>query len=325
MHCVGNLDWTANLQLFRFMLELFEGATIIFIMVSGYLFQHLSDRFDYSLYLSKKFKNVIAPYIAVSLPGILLLLTKPYFLTANPELQGSPWWERVGFLYIYGGSQLNYVLWFIPVMTIFYLLAPIFIIFLRKPAFFLSLVILIPASILAHRTSVQKYHHIHLAFYFLSAYMSGMVAGLYRENVWQFLERYILAIGAIYISVLLGHFLFTDYIGSYVSEVFSRENGLIDWLYIQKFTLFFILIYIFRRLDGVEMRSLDFLATISFAIFFLHIYVLHVYSHLVHWHQFPGNILNTLWLFLLAIGCSSLIAVVLRRALGPSSRVLIGA
>jgi peptidoglycan/LPS O-acetylase OafA/YrhL len=325
MHAIGNLDWSANHQLYRFLLEIFQGATLVFVMISGYLFQHLSNKFNYYNYLTTKFKNVILPYIIISLPGVMLLLTKSEFLAENPELQGSPLWARVIFLYIYGGAQLNYVLWFVPVMTIYYLLAPIFIKFLRNPALFLSLIVLIPSAILAHRTTVQKYHHFQLAFYFLPAYMTGMLAGLYREKVRDFTDHYIIILLIAFLCVLFGHFFLTDYDGSYVQEIFSTENGVIDWIFVQKFLLFFILLYIFRRLDRFNLSALDYIATVSFAIFFLHIYVLYVYSHIIHWHQYAGNLQNLVLLLIMTISCSTFLAYLSRRFFGRTSRMLIGA
>jgi peptidoglycan/LPS O-acetylase OafA/YrhL len=294
-------------------------------MISGFLFQHLSDRFNYADYLTKKVKNVIIPYIVISLPGILLLLSKPDFLAQNPELQGTAWLERVAFLYLYSGSQLNYVLWFVPVVTIYYLLAPVFMIFLRRPKLFLVLIVLIPISALEHRTNIQKYHHLEIALYFLSAYMLGMLTGLYRERILLFVDKYIYHLIFLFVFVLLGHLFLSDHVGTYVEHSFSDENGRIDWIFIQKLLLFYVLIGLFKRLENKRYPALDYIATISFAIFFLHIYVLYVYSHLIHWYQYPGNLLNLFALTVITIVFSTGIAYLSRLLFGRSSRLLIGA
>jgi peptidoglycan/LPS O-acetylase OafA/YrhL len=325
MHCVDELDWSQSRQTYRFMVELFQGATVDFVMISGFLFQHLSAKYNFAGYLQTKFRNVILPYLLVGLPGIVLLLSKPDFLLQNPEMRGTPMWEQAAFLYFYGGSQLNHVLWFIPVLTIYFLLAPLFIHFLKRPAWFLLLVVLIPISVFAHRPAIQKYHHLQLALYFLSAYMSGMLVGLYRDKAMAFAQKYFVALLAAVAAIALGHFLLTDDVGTYVEEIFSRERGLVDWIFVQKFLFFFVLIALMKKLESLSMRSIDYIATVSFAIFFLHIYVLHVYSHLVHWHQFPGTVLATLGLTVLAIGCSVALAWGARCVFGKSSRLLIGA
>lgn len=325
MHCVDDLDWSSSHQLHRLLVELFQGSTVVFFMISGFLFQHLSDRFSYSDYLEKKFKNVILPYLVVSTPGILLLITKPEFAIDNPELANAAWWIKGLFLYFYGGAQINHVLWFVAVVTIFYLLSPLFFYCLQHPRWFLALLLLVPVSLLAHRTTTQKYHHLQLALYFLSAYMAGMAAGLYAERVLAFVDRYMAWLVAVFLAIFFGHLLLTDHVGSYVEEIFSTSNGVIDWIFLQKFVFFFVLIGALRHLDDKRMRVVDYIATVSFAIYFLHIYVLYVYSHFVHWTQFPGTVTRVLLLLVLAIGCSAGISWACRRLFGRASRMLIGA
>lgn len=325
MHCLDNLDWSSNRPLYRFFVELFEGSTVVFFMISGYLFQHLSGNFAYTEYLKKKIKNVIVPYIVVSLPGIPLLLSKPYFLDQNPELIGTSWWQQVLFLYIYSGSQLNYVLWFVPVVTIYYLSAPLFIHFIKQPRYFLSLLVLIPVSILAHRTTIQKYHHLQLALYFLSAYMTGMWAALYRQKVLTLAVRYLAPLSMIVVAIIFGHLLLTDFVGSYVEEIFSDEQGRIDWIFVQKMLLFFVLIGGLEKLDALKMPAIDYVASVSFAIFFLHVYVLYVYSYLIRWHQYPGTVMSVVALLVVTVAFSTGLAYLFRSVFGSRSRLLIGA
>lgn len=325
IHCVDALDWSNNHQTYRFMVELFQGTTVMFVMISGFLFQHLSDRFCYAAYLKTKFRNVVMPYLVVGLPGVLWFISKPFFLEQNPELAGAPWWEQASFLYLYGGSQLNHVLWFIPVLTIFYLLAPMFNYVLRHPVWFWTLVVLIPVSLLEHRTTVQKYHHLELALYFLSAYMGGMLIGLYRQRINDFCDKHFVPLLLAFLTVLFGHFLLTDHVGSYVMEAFSSENGLIDWIYVQKAILFFVLITLLRRADRLTLPTVDYIATVSFPIFFLHIYVLHLYSHFTHWQPYSGTALGSMALLSLVTACAVGMAYVSRALFGHSSRLLIGA
>jgi len=325
MHCVGALDWSSNPHLYRFLVELFQGSTVLFFMISGYLFQHLSDQFDYVGYLGNKFRHVILPYLVVSTPGIVLLLTKPEFAIDNPELAQASWWVKALFLYFYGGAQLNHVLWFVAVVAIYYLFAPVFVHVLRHPRWFALLLVLLPISLLAHRTTTQKYHHLQLALYFLSAYMSGMAAGLYAERILAFVNRYMVWFIGLFVALFAGHLMLTDYVGSYVDEIFSSSNGLIDWIFLQKFVLFFVLIALLQRVDRQRMDLVDHLATVSFAIYFLHIYVLHVYSHFVHWTQFPGSLASFAMLLAMSLGGSVAIAYLCRRVFGHNSRMLIGA
>lgn len=325
MHCVDDFDWSNSHRLYRFLVELFQGSTVVFFMISGYLFQHLSERFRYAGYLEKKFKHVIVPYLVVSTPGIVLLLTKPEFGLENPELAGASWWLQTLFLYFYGGAQLNHVLWFVAVMSLYYLAAPLFAYCLRHPMWFLALALLIPISLLSHRPTTQKYHHLQLALYFLSAYLAGMAAGRYSERVLLWVDRHMALLVSAFVAAFVGHYWLTDEVGTYVDEAFSPKAGLIDWIFVQKFIFFFVLIGALKKLDAQRMKLVDHLATVSFAIYFLHVYVLYVYSHIVHWHQFPGSVTHVTLLLLATLVFTVAIAFVSRKLFGRRSRMLIGA
>ena len=47
------------------------GGTALFIFISGFLFQHLSKKFEYKNYLSKKWTNVILPYLFITVSNTL--------------------------------------------------------------------------------------------------------------------------------------------------------------------------------------------------------------------------------------------------------------
>ena len=51
--------------------EIFAGGTALFIFISGFLFQHLSGKYEFKNYMSKKWTNVILPYLWTAIPGIV--------------------------------------------------------------------------------------------------------------------------------------------------------------------------------------------------------------------------------------------------------------
>ena len=57
--------------------EMICGGTALFIFISGFLFQHLSAKYEFKNYMSKKWTNVIMPYLVVAIPGIVLCLLCP--------------------------------------------------------------------------------------------------------------------------------------------------------------------------------------------------------------------------------------------------------
>ena len=54
--------------------EMICGGTALFIFISGFLFEHLSYKFEYKNYLSKKWTNVVMPYLITAIPGLFFCL-----------------------------------------------------------------------------------------------------------------------------------------------------------------------------------------------------------------------------------------------------------
>ena len=97
--------------------EVICGGTALFIFISGFLFQHLSGKYEFKNYMSKKWTNVIMPYLFVSVPGIILCLFCPIayknsFAGLDPFIQIS--------LHLTIGRVHNTPTWFIPMIIIFF-------------------------------------------------------------------------------------------------------------------------------------------------------------------------------------------------------------
>ena len=56
----------------NFLHSFFGNGTFYFVFISGYLFWHLKDRFEYIGYIKNKIKNVILPYLFVLTPVLIL-------------------------------------------------------------------------------------------------------------------------------------------------------------------------------------------------------------------------------------------------------------
>lgn len=323
VHCLESLDWSNELQGFRLGIEILQGSTILFFMISGLLFQHLSRRMDYADYLRRKFLNVLLPYLFISIPGIVRILWEPTFIEQNPEMAGTPLWMRVAFLYLYGGSQANHALWFVPVMCVLYLLAPLFWWVLKHPRSFAALFVLLPMAFVEHRPLPFKYHNLALVLYFMPAYMLGMWIGLHRDRVIAFTQRYAWAIVAVVIAITAGHLGLTDYVGGYVGEPFSGERGLIDWIYVQKILVFVLLMTALKPLDRKDLPALDYIATCSFGIYFVHMYVLNFLTGM-EWISVKGGFFSMVWVTGTTMGLSLVLVHAIRKLFGRRSRMLIG-
>src|SRR5260221_3946657 len=72
MHGALLFDWHEPPEVsVRAMRWLLGNATVMFVFISGFLFQHLSSRFIYRRYLKIKLERVMLPYAIISIPALL--------------------------------------------------------------------------------------------------------------------------------------------------------------------------------------------------------------------------------------------------------------
>src|SRR5262245_40377254 len=68
-HTSDLLAWGPGSPLaYRLLYSAVQNGTVPFVLIAGFLFQHLSAGFRYTSYLRRKVTNVILPYLIVSLP-----------------------------------------------------------------------------------------------------------------------------------------------------------------------------------------------------------------------------------------------------------------
>lgn len=341
--CFGN----PGTYLKKFVFEFFVGGTALFVFISGYLFQYLSDGFSYKNYLKKKLYNVISPYIITSVPGIILCLTIPAlyrnpFDGLNPLLQV--------FVFYTTGYIHNLPTWYIPMTCLFFLMGGVFL-YLAKKKFvgnleilYCSLPILLLITILFHRFNVvykdvQALNYLAKYFYyikiwlvgfvhFLSVYVLGMFFAQYREKVdLLYKYKYFLLAGIILASVVDIYFI--DY---------SNMNGTVSKVFLTLFILGILKHYDSDIKNCVNFNKiLNVIAKYSFGIFFVHKYVIFIYNYLFHLNVYlPVRSLSMLgYIFSLAfirfsvvLGCSFLICYLIKTGLNKlgikNTRCIIG-
>lgn len=325
-HAVFTLVWSEDSRVHDFLLDLLDGGTVLFVFVAGFLFHHLAGRFAYRDYLSKKATNVLLPYLIVSTPAVVITVMFTDLPGRFPELAGTSEGYQAAWLLIKGGATFNYPLWFVPMIALFYLAAPVFIQFIRHPRLYLVLAGLVPYSMLAHRSS--ELDTLTIAAYFLPAYLLGMWTSQYRERIEVVLDRYWAALGTAFLGAVAAMFLLSGHHGNYYGAFpFSQEHGPIDWMFPQKLLLCFVLLALTRRLDGMLGDRLRFLGDASFTIFFVHGYALVGFA--VVWNRLTGAPPAGSLAAALALTAGVVLATlagtaIVKRLVGRPSRYLIG-
>lgn len=325
-HAVFTLEWPADSPTHDLLLDLLDSGTVLFVFVAGFLFHHLSSRYRYRDYLTKKLANVIVPYLLVSLPAVIYTVLFTDLVADRPGVADTSEMYQAAWMLFKGGATFLYSLWFIPMIAVFYLAAPLFIQFVRHPKLYAVLVVLVPLSMLAHRS--DELDTLGIALYFLSAYVVGIWASHYRDRLEIVLDQYWAALTGAFLAAVVAMFVLLDHHGNYYGAApFSQEHGPIDWMFAQKLLLCFTLLALLRRLDQAIGERLRFLGDISFSIFFVHGYLLMavlVAFDRVFGTRPPGNL--AAWLLLTAgvVLATAGGAALVKRAVGRRSRYLIG-
>lgn len=326
-HCVTFLSWSGHQSALAVAHDLFDNSTLIFMFISGFLFHHNSARFEYGQYLKTKARNVVLPYAIAAAPGIIYVL---YFEPAQIQslgLEGSGQVGRAAYLLVYGGAQLNYALWFIPVMCLYYLASPLLLRLFDRPSGPALLLILVPLSVLMHRPTYAHGHNLLLAIYFLSAYAIGMLSSKYHDQVVKVLDAHVSALLFASLAIIIGHLVLSTHHGNYSVLSFKaldHSEGWIDWLFIQKIVLTFALWALIRRLAPLRLTVLDALATVSFTVYFLHLYVLYLLARLAHAAGVEVGAGLFCALLTVAVGLPAVMAMAVRHLAPRWSRPLIG-
>ena len=325
--CATFFTWNQHPFALGLVQDLFDNSTLIFMFISGYLFHHNSSDFQYSRYLRAKLRNVIAPYVIAAAPAIAYVLLFDVAKVHELGLDRHPGVEKVAYFLVYGGAHVNYALWFIPVISLYYLASPLLLHLFNKPAGYLSLFVLIPLSVLMHRPNYSHGHNVALAVYFLSVYVIGMLCSRYHDKVVAALDKHAALVIVTSVCIVGGHLMLSQHHGNYtVSSVaaFDFHDGWIDWLFLQKIALTFATWAVLRKLEASRLRVLDALASVSFTVYFLHLYVLLVSAALIHSARVEVGVAPFLALLALAILLPAAFAATVRRLAPQWSRTLIG-
>ena len=325
-HALDLFEWSNHYFIGRLLAVFLSNATVLFVFIAGYLFCYLSDKYRYGGYLKKKTINIIAPYLVVSVPAIYHAVFMPVDIASiYPQLDSTSKLYQIAWMYFHGGTHLNYALWFIPMITIFYIISPAFMAIIRRPILYVVLILLVPVSMLVHRPVFPNLNTLHSVLYFLSVYVVGMTACQYRDTIEGYLGRVKLYLAIILLLYIFLQALFADHSGIYsATKMFSFDHGYIDLQYFQKMILCFFLLAWLKDKSFNDNKTVGYIADISFTIFFIHLYFIFAIKYLNGWNKFEGNIAFFVAIVATVFICCMIVARIAQALLGKHGRYLIG-
>jgi hypothetical protein len=179
-HTMQVVMWQDYPELRVFLNVVLQNGSVYFVFIAGFLFQYLSRKYAYKTYLISKLQNVLLPYFLISIPAILYWLLRggPGDVDIASFLYLPPLGKAIAF---YATGDHLFTLWFIPMISLYYLLAPAFIWIDRHPRAYWIIPALLLITLYVNRT--PENYIFPTAIHFLSIYILGMVSSHYREQL----------------------------------------------------------------------------------------------------------------------------------------------
>lgn len=266
--------------------EIVCGGTALFVFISGFLFQHLSNKFEYKNYLSKKWSNVILPYLFTSIPGLAFCFLLP--VEYKNSFDGLNWLLQIP-IHLSIGRVHNVPAWFIPMILIFFLFSFVFLKLEKRGWLYRLLPLFFFVTIFLQRGVMEYENTIGLDFFekyllyikyilkgflhFLSLYTFGMFCSSKKEIIDVFWQKRKLLFALMILTSAVDVWLsYRNIYSNYtVSKVFATM------LLLGSLKHFDVSIQQNQNLNSL----LDILAKYSFGLFFVHWYWLFVFNQFV--------------------------------------------
>jgi probable poly-beta-1,6-N-acetyl-D-glucosamine export protein len=279
LHACVTLNWDDRFIQRKLLVVFFNNGTVLFVFIAGYLFYHLhQDKLNYGDYLKKKFTNVIIPYLIVSIPA---LFDKFYF-----DKIGDHWWMDQGFsenstalkvfFLLITGRHMG-VFWFIPMISIIYLMAPLLRRFAKTDLFLYLVPLLIFIGMYTFRFGY--YANILLSLeYFFPIYLFGIWIYRLKDHLIHNLNPILISLGIIYLGISVAEMLewvpFNETIGLRdVKYTIYRFN----WNKLKMHIFAVGALLMFYKYNRLEIPLLKLFGDYSFGIFFVHLYIIQVF------------------------------------------------
>ncbi|WP_338590413.1 acyltransferase [Shewanella khirikhana] len=311
--------------------NLLRGGTALFVFISGYFYHRIFyPRMVYKEFMSAKVRNVLVPFLWVSLVGLAMLATQWSLMYDRPLSEVAK-----GIYYTVRNGYVLYPHWYIPFIMAVFAISPVFSAYIRLSATarWLIFAAMCLVSVYIHRP-IGNINVLHSVVYFTPFYLMGILYSAHED----WLRRHALPLlGAALVGTVLSLYMQTyvsGHVGNYHKAALAF--GGVDWQFVQKFSLCVLAVGLClwmsqQTLSERANKALGALAEMSFAIFFIHplfSIVFGVITGLLRFKLAPGNMWTSLalslFIFVFLLAGSVLTAKAIKAKLGDRSRSYIG-
>lgn len=318
-HTLPSFDWPKDSVMFEIGDTLFNQSSIWFFFIAGFLFQYLSYNFEPKKYYISKLKNVILPYLILSIPALVASVTFYQQHPAPDHIYEYSIPVQMLLFLVTGGHLAPF--WFVPAVSLIYLIAPLLVRLdrMRWPYLFLPIMMIFSGYIgrAGLRDLLDLSNHWNqtgIAVYLLSAYVFGMLCSRYLDQMLDLTKRYWFPLAVVSVVAAIANIVYFD------EQVYL--------IYIFKMAATPLIIYLLSLRPNIGGKTTDFVGDISFGIFFIHGYLLaadKVFREKMFGEALlPPNLLLYAVYTVAIFVMTCLILWVGKRVLGTRSRMVLG-
>jgi hypothetical protein len=288
---------------------LFQRSTHMFVVMAGFVFQHLARRFEWKRYYVSKLKFVVLPYIILNIPIIFYRIFIGKSLLLNGWLAAT---ESIMYSLVTGNHLITF--WFIPMISLFYVAAPLLVLLDKDERIYYFLPFFIILSFCVTRTNETTVNAFLMFVHFFSVYVTGMFLSRYKEKVFKFLETYLYYLAFFIVALFVYEYLY--------SCLYEQMQ------YMQKAALSLLLLYVFKKYDRYVPVQINVIANMSFGIYLIHGLVIfglgYLFKRFVNGGHLVYNLQNYLFVFLLIMAITISCIKVVKLITKHHSRKFIG-
>tara|TARA_R110002167_G_scaffold10108_1_gene46549 strand:- start:4685 stop:5716 length:1032 start_codon:yes stop_codon:yes gene_type:complete len=329
-HCHSISDINGDNFIHRLLMNITAGGTTVFVFLSGFLYHHIFYlKGRTKIFLKKRAQRLLVPYL------ILSIIPIAYRMYAQPDF-----WsiyidsEKTGvfndyiypiFLFLISGDHLV-AYWYISFAMVLFLCYPLHTMFIKanhKTQVFIF-VASFSISLIVQRPYPLSLLFIQSLIYLTPAYLFGIYCSVYKERIYSlFRAKEYLFLFPFLLILLVQTYLGIE--GNNAKALFSYEG--IDSMLPQKIFLSLFLMVWLHRFESFENKYITLLANTSFAIYFLHGYVLRVLFILkerLEIVEFSQPVLVFFISLILLILISLLLAITIKKVLKDKSSYITG-
>ncbi|MDN2578903.1 acyltransferase [Aquibium sp. ELW1220] len=292
--------------------DLVKGATALFVFISGFVFDYVfSARYSYWSFILDRVKKLAIPYC--------LLTILAGFMFSN-WAGGGLSSDQIFRYFVFGDAFQAY--WYIPFILLMFALAPLHRLFMDLKTSH-QFTIIVVGAILGGvvQRPIGNDNAFQSVVFYLPVYLSGLFLSLHRETLLPALRkkwpRLLLA------AVLLAVIQSAGGQSDNMQKPFFAIHGF-ELMGFQKLALSFGLVGLFATLSSPPGRIVSIIADTSFAIFFLHPFVLNLLGGTTLFQLTHLPWINLAIATTAIVALCALIALALRALLKANSKYIIG-